>query len=151
MTQDQRRQLLGEDYGPLDFDDEPGFDIGARYVLGWGRGQPVWEDGYGVRCPRVAVWFVTVSSVQRHRKGFWRVRVDVTDNRDPDLFLRRIGGQNPDAPSSFDELQAGALPDAEWLAAHSKMVASFWTRRRLERHVEERRERGRSQGRRWAA
>src|SRR6185295_18007339 len=94
------------------------------------------------------VWWLTVDTVQRRRKGFWRVRFDVTDNRDPDVFLRRIGGYNPDAPSSFDELQAGAVP--QWtpsMLTRQQAVREFWHLERLRRHAEVQRERGRERSR----
>src|SRR6185295_8736541 len=89
VTRDQRARLLAGSFEPLDFDVKPfGCEPGAVYVLAWRPGQPAWEPGHGVRAHRVPVWWLTVDTVQRHRKGFWRVRFDVTDNRDPDVFLR---------------------------------------------------------------
>lgn len=149
VSSSQRQRLLAGDYTPLDFDTKPyELEPGAVYVLAWERGQPAWEPGHGVRALRVPVWFITVTVVQRHRKGFWRARFDVTDNRDPDVFLRRIGGYNPDAPSSYDELKAGAVPD--WtpsMLTRAKTVNEFWSAERLKRHADEQRERGRERSR----
>ncbi len=78
LSSEQRRGLLAGSLEPLDFDDKPGFEPGARYVLAWAPGQPAWVDGYGIRALRVPVWYITVSGVQRHRKGFWRVRFDAS-------------------------------------------------------------------------
>ena len=152
MSDEERRRLLAGDYSPIDLGpDEPRPEVGDVCVLKVQKATAsVSRDGFVSRTPEHPVLYLTVTSVQRHRKGFWRVRFDVTDLRDPVKFLRRIGGFNPDEPASHDELQAGALPPPEWLEAHAKMIASYWTRRRLEQQAEARRERGRAQRRRAA-
>ena len=90
----------------LDFDIKPyGCRPGATYVLRWSRPEKLLcEDGVVIRIPRTPVWWLTVTAVQRHRKGFWRVRYDTTDRRDPTLFLRAGGGYTTSRWSAIDEL-----------------------------------------------
>lgn len=161
----QRRRLLEGIYKPLVFqgvmdpDNERerlpyGCCVGARYVLAWKQAQATVLDedtGEVAIMPKHPTWFITVTQVdggpRKRRQLFdrpWVVSFSVTDIRDPNRFLGRIGGYDPDAPASFDQLQAGALPDPEWLEAHSKMIASFWTRRRVEQAAELQRERFRA-------
>lgn len=152
LTRAQRQRLKAGDYSPLDFPigdpPAPPCSEGDRHVI---KMQPATasvsrDDGFVSRTPEHPVLYLTVTSVQRHRKGFWRVRFDVTDLRDPDVFLRRGGGDSP-----VDELKAGAKPPPGYTDARAKAVGEFWHLERLKRFEAGRKERGRTQGRRWAA
>lgn len=158
VSQAQRRRLLAGDYGPLDFPYEvdkqgkplpPPCKEGDVYVLSWQCGWATVLDektGDFTGAPRRPVWFLTVTSVKRHRKGHWRAYHAVTDIRDTDVFLRRGGGD-----SSVDELRAGAKP--VWtpsMLVRAKAIGEFWHQERLKRHAEERKKRGRARIKRAA-
>jgi hypothetical protein len=104
----QRKRLLGGDFRPLDFDIKPfGCEPGSSYVLR--RTQPVrlvCEDGVVLTIPSEPSHWITVTSVRRHRKGFWRVRFDVHDRRDPVRFLARGNGYTSSRWLAIDELEA---------------------------------------------
>lgn len=140
VSLEQRRRLLAGDLSPLDFDTKPyGCEPGATYVLSWSKAQAtIVGEGEVVRIPRAAVWFLTVTAVVRHRKGFWRVQHEVTDLRDRDVFLRPGGGD-----SSVDLLDAGAKPPSAWLEVRAKAISEFDHQRRLALFADEQRERSR--------
>lgn len=147
ITAAQRRRLLEGESSPLDFEIKPhGCEPGAVYVLSWSKAQAtIVGEGEVVRIPRRAVWFLTVTAVVRHRKGFWRVQHEVTDLRDRDVFLRPGGGD-----SSVDVLDAGAKPPSAWLDVRARAISEFDHQRRLARFAEERRERDRARRKRAA-
>jgi hypothetical protein len=150
VTAGQRRRLLEGDYTPLDFDVKPfGCEPGAVYVLAWRRAEATLVDeahGLVARTPRHPVWYLTVREVQRHRKGFWRVRFDVTDLRDTDLFLRPGGG----VQAGRDVLDAGRVPDPEWLDSEAEAICEHWDKVRDDRHRERMGERSRARRQRAA-
>lgn len=141
VSQVQRQRLLAGDYRtPLDFDTKPyELEPGAVYVLAWTGGPSAWEDGYGIRRPKVPVWYITVTAVQRHRKGFWRARFDVTDNRDPDLWLSHHGDYQPTPAGAVDVLSVAPSDEVR-----AKAVAEFEHQRKLARFAAEQRKK-------WAA
>lgn len=150
----QRRRLKAGNYAPLEFDTKPyGCEPGARYVLAWKKASVAVLDRDTGECavtPAHPTWFLTVTSVRRRRKGMvlvWEVRFEVTDRRDPDMFLKPGGG----LLAGRDPLDAGRVPDEEWLDRHTDAIASFWTRTRFERHREAVRERDRARRLRRAA
>jgi hypothetical protein len=149
VTATQRRRLLEGDYTPLDFDVKPfGCEPDAVYVLAWRRAEATLVDeahGLVARTPRHPVWYLTVTRVQRHRKGFWRVQFDVTDLRDSDLFLRPGGG----VQAGRDVLDAGRVPDPDWLDSECEAISEFWELQRLKKVEAE--QRGRSRARRQRA
>ena len=107
ITDAQRRRTKRTDTKPwLDFDIKPyGCRPGATYVLRWSKPDKLLcGDGAVIQIPRQPVWWLTVTAVQRHRKGFWRVRYDTTDRRDPTLFLKAGGGYTTSRWSAIDEL-----------------------------------------------
>ena len=165
IRQDQRRMLLEGKYKPLVFQgvlDPEGKDPlpfgcrpGARYVLAWKRATATVVDpdrGVVSRIPRHPTWFITVTEVSggpRKPRQLadrpWVVRYTVTDIRDPDVFLRRGGGD-----SSVDELRAGAKPDRVWVEANAERAAEIWDRARRGRVMERLRERNQAKRRRAA-
>ena len=93
LSAGQRRSLAAGRKKPLEFPVKPyGCRTGARYVIQYTRARVIaLEDGQVVRIPREPVWWVTVTTVVRHRKGHWVARYDITDLRDPTLFLKGGG------------------------------------------------------------
>lgn len=135
ISAEQRQRLLAKDYRPLVFDIKPtGCEPGAIYVLARARDWGV-EDGRLRHLPPAPVWFITVTSRKRRRQGGWIAWFNVTDLRDPDVFLRPGGG---DLHGS-DPLGAGRKPDPEWVRVRARTVGEFWHAERLKRHAEEQR------------
>ncbi len=140
----QRQRLLEGDYRALKFlgaaapwanpDPLPdGCKVGARYVLAWKRAEAVgFEDGTAWRRPRHPVWYITVTKI-RGEPGPWTVRFDVTDLRDRDLFLRPGGG----VQAGRDVLDAGRVPDPDWLDSEAEAIEEFWEQERLKRQSSE--------------
>jgi hypothetical protein len=147
----QRRRLLEGDYKALQFAIKPsGCEPGARYVLAYqAASATVCEDGFVARTPRRPVWWITVTKVEddpiRRPDARWLVRFDVTDLRDRDLFLRRGGGYE----QGRDVLQAGRVPDPEWLDSEAEAIGEHWELERLK--VVEREGQARSRARRQRA
>lgn len=156
---EQRRQLLEGRYRPLVFqgvlDPENvaerlphGCKAGARYVLAWKAATATLVDKENrvvARVPRHPVWYLTVTAVEggprkpRHLYDKpWVVHFNVTDIRDTDVFLRPGGGD-----SSVDLLGAGAKPPSGWLDVRARTQSEFDHQRRLAKHAEEQRLKGR--------
>ena len=145
VSLEQRRRLLQGDYAALTFKTKPfGCDPGGRYVLAWKRASVTVLDEDSGECavtPAHPVWFITVKKVARVWKGdelVWRVTFDVTDRRDADLWLRRGGGYQSTPRGAVDD-----LPVAPSDEVRRKAREEFDHLRRLQRHAEERRARGR--------
>jgi hypothetical protein len=146
LSSTQRRRLLDGSFGPLEFDVKPhGCVEGAVYVLAWRRGWSVVceEDSHVIRVPRHPVWWLTVKSVKRVRNRklelVWRVQFDVTDRRDPDVWLRRGGGYQTTRAGSPDP-----LPVAPSDEVRARAQAEFWHQRRLAAHAQQLREQARA-------
>jgi hypothetical protein len=135
VTAEQRRQLIRRDSKPwLDFDVKPyGLEPGARYVLQWQRGSSHVvvgpnEEPYVFSLPRHPVWWIEITDVVRHRKGFWRARYDMFDLRDPTLYLARGRGYTSSRHRAIDD--ACVYVDSE---VRAKAVEEFEVSRRSQR------------------
>jgi hypothetical protein len=160
ITSEQRQHLLNGTYEPLKFDVKPnGCERGASYVLSYSKAKAIWcDDGHVIRVPRAPVWYLIVTNVQRHRKGFWRVEFQVVDLRDPDLYLRRtppVMTPDEDAPgedarsrreSSYQTTRWGAVDDVPsvppaWVEEYAKEAYERDSHKRLEQNLSDRAER----------
>ena len=137
LTADQRRSLAAGRKKPLEFPVKPyGCQPQARYVIQYTRSRVLLlEDGHVVRIPAEPVWWITITHLVRHRKGHWVARYDITDLRDPTLFLKAGGtGYTTSRHSAVDEL-AVVVTDEVREAARAEQ----WHLRRLAAHAEARR------------
>ena len=113
ISDQQRRRTQRTDVKPwLNFNIKPyGCRPGATYVLRWSKPDKLLcGDGAVIQIPRQPLWWLTVTAVQRHRKGFWRVRYDTTNRRDPTLFLKAGGGYTTSRWSAINELAVPRRP-----------------------------------------
>ncbi len=151
LDQAQRRRLLEGNMAPLEFVEKPwvegqgrGIEPGDRYVLSWKRGSVTVLDTDTGECavtPRHPVWFLTVTKVGRRRRGsvlVWEVRFEVTDRRDPDLWLSHSGDYQFTRRGAVDD-----LPVAPSDEVRRKAIAERDHLARLQRHAEKLKAQGR--------
>lgn len=113
LSQGLRRRLLQGNWRPLRFEYDPqaerdglpdGLEPGATYVLAWSHRSRSAVDGIVIEIPREPKCWFEVTKIGRHKSGDWLVRFDVTDRREPDLFLAPGNGYTTSRMVAVDDL-----------------------------------------------